>query len=222
MNCACETRTLIGSPRYCRHVIDRSGTLLTEMHRIGLPEQRLDDYAKFITLKVLTQDYDAETISPMPEIDQVWHMHILDTRNYQAMCQRVPPGNFIHHSPSNAWNNDAAKALRLDMMKTFWKHHFGDGDDGNAVKEIKEEDGNYINIHVIWEQEERESIVLRVQDSICIKTLTEGAVRRFGLEDPDNVRLAYNGHRLDAPSTLQDYGIEDGDWISLIFNQIGC
>lgn len=35
---------------------------------------------------------------PSMEVDQLWHEHILDTRNYHSYCQNVI-GCFVHHIP---------------------------------------------------------------------------------------------------------------------------
>jgi len=43
--------------------------------------------------------------SPIPvvkEIDEIWHFWILQTQEYEQLCQALPGGKFIHHS-SNAY-----------------------------------------------------------------------------------------------------------------------
>ena len=39
-----------------------------------------------------------ESIIPNKEVDEVWHMHILDTRKYAEDCDRIF-GRFLHHFP---------------------------------------------------------------------------------------------------------------------------
>jgi hypothetical protein len=53
------------------------------------------EYKKFLTLLV---KYPDETIAPTNEVDEFWHLHILDTRKYAADCESVF-GYFIHHFP---------------------------------------------------------------------------------------------------------------------------
>jgi len=58
----------------------------------------ISEYRKFMSLKIEQQDFKAEKLSPSPKIDQVWHLHILDTQSYASSCG----DNFIHHDPSGA------------------------------------------------------------------------------------------------------------------------
>lgn len=55
----------------------------------------VDAYRAFFSLKQQEEDWNARKLSPAPIVDQVWHMHILDTLNYADACG----GNFIHHDP---------------------------------------------------------------------------------------------------------------------------
>ena len=38
---------------------------------------------------------------PTPDVDEVWHLHILNTRQYAADCQAVF-GHYLHHLPDDA------------------------------------------------------------------------------------------------------------------------
>src|SRR3954469_11154637 len=51
------------------------------------------EYKKFLTLLV---KYPQETIAPTNEVDEFWHLHILDTRKYAEDCEAVF-GYFLHH-----------------------------------------------------------------------------------------------------------------------------
>lgn len=42
--------------------------------------------------------HPGESIIPHKEVDEVWHMHILDTRKYAADCENIF-GHFLHHFP---------------------------------------------------------------------------------------------------------------------------
>jgi hypothetical protein len=39
----------------------------------------------------------------------VWHLHILDTKAYQACMDQIPGNKFIHHDPVNALDQEARK-----------------------------------------------------------------------------------------------------------------
>lgn len=53
-----------------------------------------DMYKNFLYLSA-TQD---EPVVPTRDIDELWHVHILDTEKYAADCDRIF-GRFIHHFP---------------------------------------------------------------------------------------------------------------------------
>jgi hypothetical protein len=58
---------------------------------------RADAYLDFIKLKV---DRPEAALAPSHAVDQVWHIHILDTRSYaELMRVLLPDDGFIHHNP---------------------------------------------------------------------------------------------------------------------------
>ncbi len=46
----------------------------------------------------LCKHYPKEIIVPPREVDEFWHLHILDTRNYHTDCQKIF-GYYLHHFP---------------------------------------------------------------------------------------------------------------------------
>ena len=58
-------------------------------------KQAIARYIMFLSLIYL---YPNQPIVPTAEIDQVWHLHILDTGKYADDCQMLF-GEFIHHFP---------------------------------------------------------------------------------------------------------------------------
>lgn len=56
------------------------------------------EYVKFFELKKNEKDFFAEKFSPSFIIDQVWHMHLLDNRNYNASCGNTL-NEVIGHDP---------------------------------------------------------------------------------------------------------------------------
>jgi hypothetical protein len=56
------------------------------------------EYIKFLVLKHLHKDYDAELLTPSAAVDEVWHRHILNTKQYSRECMELY-GQFMHHNP---------------------------------------------------------------------------------------------------------------------------
>ena len=94
--------------------------------RIGASEDMIDDYIKFIACKAASADYFASLISCPPEVDDIWHAHLLDTLSYHEMCEAVvPAGRFIHHNPDGG-QGEAARAERRKRALSFYEKSFGE------------------------------------------------------------------------------------------------
>ncbi len=58
-------------------------------------EEALQEYRRFLAL---CKDNAARKVSAPPDVDVVWHTHILDTVNYGNDCNRYF-GYYLHHNP---------------------------------------------------------------------------------------------------------------------------
>ncbi|HXH74017.1 MAG TPA: hypothetical protein VNJ08_03580 [Bacteriovoracaceae bacterium] len=54
-----------------------------------------DMYRAFL---YLCKTYTQQVIVPTREVDDFWHLHLLDTRNYIADCENIF-GHYLHHFP---------------------------------------------------------------------------------------------------------------------------
>lgn len=63
-------------------------------------EQALRAIKRYKTFLFISYLYPQLLLVPTPEIDRVWHVHILHTRQYYNDCHRVF-GRFIHHEPDS-------------------------------------------------------------------------------------------------------------------------
>ncbi len=63
-------------------------------------EQSIRAIGRYKTFLFISFLYPQVLLVPTPEIDRVWHVHILHTRQYHNDCQRVF-GRFIHHEPDS-------------------------------------------------------------------------------------------------------------------------
>jgi hypothetical protein len=69
------------------------------------------EYRRFLAL---CKRYPEEKICPSPDVDTMWHMHILDTRKYAEDC-RLFFGHFLHHEACIGERDHVsmAKTIRL-------------------------------------------------------------------------------------------------------------
>lgn len=64
-------------------------------------------------LKLAAKHPDAPLV-PSKEVDEFWHMHILDTQRYSADCERIF-GYMIHHDPYSGIDGAADEARHLAL-----------------------------------------------------------------------------------------------------------
>jgi hypothetical protein len=54
------------------------------------PSYLLEDYAKFLTLKVVCDDIASQALCPTFKVDKIWHAHILaDISEYIQDCSYI-------------------------------------------------------------------------------------------------------------------------------------
>ena len=95
-------------------------------------DQCAEWYCEFMTLKIMSGDYDAEKaqLSPGGIVDEFWHSHILDTMGYAKFFKDVnpPSGEMVHHDALKSQDADGAIAKRNDKtakvsFDSFETHH---------------------------------------------------------------------------------------------------
>ena len=74
----------------------------------------LDGYKTFLAFKKSFEDWDAKKLSPSVPVDQMWHQHILDNRNYNKDCELLV-GQVVYHDPDGGLDEDA----REERIKTI-------------------------------------------------------------------------------------------------------
>lgn len=74
-------------------------------------------------------------IPPSIEIDEIWHQHILDTRQYTTDCQRIF-GYYFHHFPEFGSRNEQDKNNLNIAFKVTQQLHFKEF--GSHILSIRE------------------------------------------------------------------------------------
>ena len=83
----------------------------------------LHAYKQFIELKVVYDDWNADLLSPSLLVDQVWHLHVLDTRAYNSSCIQLCD-RLIHHDPDGD-GDLSQRAKRVKKTRQVYREHFG-------------------------------------------------------------------------------------------------
>lgn len=64
----------------------------------------------------LCKTYPNEVIVPIKEVDEFWHLHILDTRNYMADCEAIF-GYYLHHYPYAGLTGSSSREEDEELFK---------------------------------------------------------------------------------------------------------
>lgn len=99
----------------CNHIQNLDLEYLTQrlVHKenwnIDEANEAVRKYKNFLKLKAL---FPKLSCVPTYEIDEVWHAHILHTKQYTNDCMEIF-GNYIHHAPASPTGEDEEKMKQL-------------------------------------------------------------------------------------------------------------
>ena len=79
----------------------------------------VEEYRRFL---VLTQ-VAGQAVSPPPDVDEAWHLHLTRTLHYEAFCNAVF-GRFLHHAPARAGEGARHRGMYRDTL-TAYRAAFG-------------------------------------------------------------------------------------------------
>jgi len=90
----------------------------------GFAASAVAEYFRFLELKVEVNDIDATLLSPSELLDQVWHMHILNTKDYAAdvndlFTAQGKLAQFLHHSTDNAHDVAEVQCRRQAALRQY-------------------------------------------------------------------------------------------------------
>eukprot|EP00611_Tribonema_gayanum_P000061 TRINITY_DN1003_c0_g1_i12.p1 TRINITY_DN1003_c0_g1~~TRINITY_DN1003_c0_g1_i12.p1 ORF type:complete len:182 (+),score=61.77 TRINITY_DN1003_c0_g1_i12:184-729(+) len=99
--------------------------LLLHPHRQGVSNEVLQEYLRFMALKLLLGDTAAPPkLSPPALVAEMWSTHVQDTRAYADFCQALGRG-FVHMDPAAAGDAKEARDTRLVRARAMYTHGFG-------------------------------------------------------------------------------------------------
>ena len=82
----------------------------------------VEDYNKFISLKVYTKDTHGLILSPTAEIDEIWHEHLLHNFDYIEMCTKI--NCLVFHWPEREKDSIEDKTLRRETFFELYLKFF--------------------------------------------------------------------------------------------------
>lgn len=72
----------------------------------------------------LSKKYEEYTFNPSTQIDEMWHVHIIFTKDYHEICEKVF-GHYFHHTPLEHANDRAAGNLNFQKLLELHEKEFG-------------------------------------------------------------------------------------------------
>ena len=80
-----------------------------------------EEYRRFL---VLTQ-VAGQAVSPSPDVDEAWHLHLTRTAHYTAFCNSLL-GKFLHHEPARAGEGERHRDMYRETLAAY-RRAFGFG-----------------------------------------------------------------------------------------------
>jgi len=219
----------------------------------GLSREKADTiwlhYLEFMVVKAHHGDSSGKKMkfSTTPEIDALWHTHLLNTESYHelmTLAREINPSlQFIHHSEENACDPEAKKEERRKAAAEAFKRTFGKECEWfKEHQEVTEVEDTEVEV---TEGEESEEVVvtkevLKGRMQIFIKNNDTGRVWPLEVYPKDDIRTAYNliaakegiprhkqrlifaGRGIFAGERFAHHDIENGDMLELFIERTGC
>lgn len=82
-------------------------------------QHSFENYVQFMMTKVFSLDLDSQNLSPSSLVDSIWHLHLLDEKDYKRYCIALC-GAVIRHAPEN--QRDSAETRNSGEMKAEILH----------------------------------------------------------------------------------------------------
>lgn len=187
-------------------------------------DRRIRDYLKFLVLKAVEEDYDCEHISPTQEEDEVWHHHLLDTRNYRQVCDELcGEGQFIDHDPDGGMDVEARNERReyaAELREELgFKADQPKLEDPPPPPPPPSADGTSLNIKVA--DDDGNELFFKMKQTTPLQKLMQAWCNRQGVA-MKGVRFLFDGQRFSPNQTPAELEMEEGDMIDVKIEQQGC
>jgi small ubiquitin-related modifier len=211
----------------------------------------LAGYRQFLGWKNIFEDFHANKLSPSIAVDQMWHQHILDNRNFAEDCQLLF-GKIIFHDPDGGLDVEAHRkriantknALCMqygeDYDREVW--NFGIPDDEGTRRGTKrahspESTGSrtvspvldeFVQplesdecVRIIVHSQSGSETYFKVKKTTRMERIFETYAQRLGVQC-SSLKFMLDGERICPLATPQMLELADMDKIDVILIQTGC
>lgn len=178
-----------------------------------------EEYARFLELKIASNDMDGDFLSPPDMIDEVWHMHILDTDFYHIDVGTLLghgddfTEHILQHDPDGAFDSKNEITRRRKNTIHAYRTRFGPKPEHQSFWKYADED--------LWKS------TAQLDDGLVDNLESHDAMRihqasKVDKCSNDDQRLIFGGKQLENENTVEFYKLKNGDCIHLVRRMRGC
>jgi len=223
-----------------KRLTSKNSVLAVHREKHGLSYERAEKiwtmYLEYMTIKARWMDYRSEMkFSTSPEVDELWHTHLLNTESYHELMELIreinPMVKFIHHSEKNAEDPDDVKEARRKAAVDAYRETFGKecqwfeeeqsatDSDADTSDDDFGELWDYILVHV--KTLTGKTITIRVNRNRTVLFLKRLFQDKEGIP-VDQQRLIFAGRQLEDGRTLKDQNIQRDSTLDFVQRLRGC
>lgn len=160
-------------------------------------EKVFERYIKFIVLKMMERDFKATKLSPGQVVDEMWHLHILDTVDYAKMCGET----MIHHEPVPT-SQEAVDQRYANTLKAF-KKYFGEQQSSVVAAEPSPEDVIPVTVKTLFKKE----MLVLVNKTDTVRVIMDIIAEKWGYPAAEQ-KLVCGGRSLMSYELIHNTSIE--------------
>lgn len=182
------------------------------------------EYHKWLTLLIENDNNNnPEKLSPSNLIDQLWHAHILDLKNYIDVCMAMNNEILIHYVENGfeAGKNKYSERFYKTMVMYDKKY-------GNISKKLESiwkpsykltNAGK--NMHIFFRSISGVTITVLINECAYVSELKE-IIQQKEKVSACSIRLMYGGKQLQDDYLLKSYGISECSSVDVMGRLCGC
>lgn len=184
-------------------------------------KKQVSIYKRAMMIKRTHKDIDHNRFSFGGMIDNIWHMHVLDTKGYAGYCRLL----MINHRPEAEDDPDSVKRARV--MSFAIKYHQTYGIQYNSELGIYPLSGKVpegvddSEFQIFVKTMTGRTITLTVRPSTTAYGAKTMTMMKEGIPQ-DQQRMIWNGKQLEGDETMHDLKVMKESTLHLVLRMSGC
>ncbi len=190
-------------------------------------KRMVDEYERFLAIKLHERDFRAGACSPPDAIDAVWRAHVLDTERYALDCFEATglEHEVFVYRPDDDADEDLRTRRRAHTLALYEKLFgqkpgvlwMGDKNEEDGEQQAEEKSSRMV-FQVSATNGRRITVGGRPSDSI---RFIKNQIRAFWQVPPQHQMLCYGGEELEDHRSLRDCAIVSYGIVYMVRTDIG-